>query len=474
MISLSISSRLTIWFSAILLVGLILFGAAMWFDLDRTLRADRSQTLIRRAHRLDQLLRDAEISGVGQRSRKFQEFADATGGGLIEVFKADGALAYPSPSLAATRFPWPAVKIRDHEEFSEVNFAGQPYRVLTLPLASGSQSFVLCLAAPLAGNLQLLHTFSAGLLWTIPVLLTLSALGGYLLSRKALKPVDRITAAVCSMSVSNLSQRLPVPRTGDELQRLAYTCNAMLARLESAVDQIKQFTADASHELRNPLSFIRTIAEVALRNQPVDYESRRAFEQIVEECAKAGHLLGDMLTLARADAGNTNLVFEPIDLVEVVTDVCEKARLSAKARHHMLAVSLGDTDSVPVLGDYSSVRRLLWIILENATKYTPVAGTINVSLRATAQNATVTVEDNGIGISESALPHIFQRFYRADPSRGKVDGFGLGLAIAKWIADEHKAEISVESKEGAGSVFKVVFPVSADCPDPIFSSSASS
>jgi signal transduction histidine kinase len=238
----------------------------------------------------------------------------------------------------------------------------------------------------------------------------------------------------------------------------------MLARLESALNEIKQFTADASHELRSPLSFIRTAAELALQNLHADSDSRLAFKQIKDESAKAGCLLGDMLTLARADAGNVNLVFEKIDLLEVVSDVCDKTRLVAQKRHQTINVALNDAAIVPVWGDYSNLHRLLWTILDNAIKYTDESGIITVSFCSTPFNATVTIEDNGIGIRKADLPHIFQRFYRADTSRGEVDGFGLGLSIAKWIADAHKATISVESEENAGSIFKIVFPVSDDSP----------
>src|SRR5262249_8707826 len=245
-----------------------------------------------------------------RRLNRYQAFAAATGGGLVEVFETTGARALPSPSSTSQLFPWPPVKALAGEQFSEVEFSGDPYRVLARPFFLESESLVLLLAAPLEGNRLLLDTFSNGLLWTIPVLLGVSALGGYALSRKALKPVDAITEATRSISVSNLAERLPVPNTGDELQRLSETCNAMLARLESAVNEIKRFTADASHELRSPLSFIRTVAELSLRNKQADTGSRKAFEEIVDECSKAKRLLEDMLTLARADAGTLGMSFE--------------------------------------------------------------------------------------------------------------------------------------------------------------------
>ncbi len=444
----------------------MLFGAAMWLDLENTVTTGRSLTLEKRVDRLGELLHEIERDSPEDRPTRFREFANATGGGLMEVFRADGTRAFPSPSSAARAFPWPGVAALEGDRFSEVAFSGQRYRVLLRPFSLGSRSLVLCVAGTLEGNRVVLSTFSAGLLWTIPALLVLSALGGYILSRRALKPVDHITAATRLISVSNLSRRLPVPETRDELQRLSETCNEMLARLESAVNEITRFTADASHELRSPLAFMRTVAELALRNRRADATSRRAFEEIVEECGKASRLLEDMLTLARADAGNAHPAFEPVDLAEVVMAVCDKARLLPDAHRHTLTVSLNGSRHAPVWGDYSSLHRLLWILVENAAKYTPAPGSIHVNLAASGEKVAVTVEDNGMGIAATDLPHIFERFYRADPSRSQVEGSGLGLAIAKWIADVHHARLSVESSESRGSVFQLVFPASVISPCP--------
>jgi heavy metal sensor kinase len=455
----SISLRLTVWFSTVFFAGLALFGAVMWLDLKDTLTSGRSRTLERRAERLGDLLRDTQTDSPEQRARKFQAFAEATGGGMIEVFLADGTRALPSPTAVAQAFPWPRVTPLDGDRFSEVTFMGQPYRLLAHPFSCASEALVLCAAAPLEGNRTVLRAFTAGLLWAIPALLAIAALGGYLLSRRALKPVDRITAATRTLSVSNLSERLPVPQTRDELQRLSETYNAMLGRLESAVNEIKRFTGDASHELRNPVSFVRTAAELALRNRQIDAGSRRAFEEIVAECGKASRLLKDMLTLARADAGNSQLAFEPVDLVEVVKTACQKARSLTEERGHTLTVHFEDGRHATVWGDYSSLNRLLWILLDNAAKYTPARGNIRVTLAVAAEHVTIAVEDNGIGISAADLPHIFGRFYRADPSRSQVEGSGLGLSIAKWIANVHQASLSVESNANAGSVFTVAFPL---------------
>jgi heavy metal sensor kinase len=457
----SISLRLTLWFSSVFIVGLALFGAIMWFDLKETLTSGRSRTLERRVERLGDLLRDTVADAPADRRRKFQSFAEATGGGLIEVFARDGSRAFPSPTSAAQAFPWRLPAAADRDRFSEATVQGQSYRILVHPYTAGGESLILCVAAPLEGNRLVLGAFSSGLFWAIPVLLVVSALGGYALSRKALNPVDQITAATRSISVSNLSERLPVPETGDELQRLSETCNEMLARLESAVGEIKRFTADASHELRNPVSFVRTTAELALRNREIDSESRRAFEEIVAECGKANRLLGDMLTLARADADTAQLAFEPVDLAEVAKAVHQKARLFAAERGQVLTVFWEEGCRAIVRGDYAALNRLLLILLDNAARYTPARGRIQVTVSAAEKKVMLTVEDDGIGISEADLPHIFERFYRADPSRSGAEGTGLGLSIAKWIVTVHGGTIAVTSKQSAGSVFTIVLPALA-------------
>jgi len=457
----SISLRLTIWYSGVTFAALTLFGCGMWFILKSTLTAGRSHTLERRADRLSDLLSNTDGLSVEQRAHKFQAFADATGGGLIEVFGKNGERGLPSPSADSKDFPWPRVASIERDRFTEVAFQGQRYRVLARPFSCDLGRVVLCMAAPLENNRQVLRAFAAGLLWTIPALLAISALGGYSLSRRALRPVDQITAATRSISVSNLSARLPLPESRDELQRLSETCNEMLARLESAVNEIKRFTADASHELRNPVSFVRTTAELALRNREADPASRRAFEEIVAECGKANRLLQDMLTLARADTGHARLAFEPVDLVEVLRAFSQKGKLLAEERRHSFTIDCDTGRHATVLGDYASLQRLLWTLVDNAVKYTPPAGSIRLKLAVDGNQAVVTVEDNGIGISAADLPNIFGRFYRADKSRSQVEGAGLGLSIAQWISGVHGAAISVESTEEHGSVFRIVFPLLA-------------
>ncbi|SFS18262.1 Signal transduction histidine kinase [Granulicella pectinivorans] len=452
----SISLRLTLWFGAIFFCGWVIFGTVMWFHLKSTLTAERHQTLSRRADRLQDLLRRDQRNTDADPVQDFRDFAHATGNGLAEIVRTDNTPVYPSPSSAASSFPWPAISNGQPETFLHVHLGDQSYSVLIRPIiAEGTQAYI-GLAAPDAGNLLLLHDFWRGLLAWIPALLLVSSAGGYWMSRRALRPVDRITATARSISIGNLSERLPVNHSGDELERLTETCNEMLARLESSVRTIKQFTADASHELRGPLSFARTVAEVALRNPRIDESSRQSFQDIVDEAAKAAVVLEQMLTLARSDAEPFDKSLVPLELASLVEGTCSMARRIAAEKGHTIHLS---TTPVWVQGDATSLRRMLWIVLDNALKYNDGKAAIDVAITTDDAQAIIRIQDSGMGISPEDLPYVFDRFYRADPSRSQIEGSGLGLSIARWIADAHHAEISIRSAHRQGTTVTITLPV---------------
>ncbi len=459
----SISWKLTLWFSLVHMAGFVLFGVFMWFNLRHTLLQGRERTLERRLDRLLDLLDANSQSTSGQRVEHFASFANATGGALMVVLRSDGRYALPPPSAAAA-FPWPPFQIPARDQFHLVSLSGQPYLAISRSVRqrwnSSSDTLILRAAAPLESNFALLNSFRDNLLWAVPALLAISACGGYLLSRRALQPVDAITAATRSISLQSLSDRLPVPRTNDELQRLSETCNSMLDRLEAAVTEINRFTADASHELRTPISLIHTRAELALRNPHLDSESSLAFVEILKEARRTTRLLGEMLLLARSEDGNSRLLFEPVSLIEVIEVASRKALPLARERGLNLEVLPPRQEPAPISGDYELLQRLVLILLDNSMKFTPKGGDIRISLQTSGPNQTITVADNGSGIAARDLPHIFGRFYRGDDSRARTDGSGLGLAIAKWIATTHGASISVKSEERQGTEFSVVFSTS--------------
>jgi heavy metal sensor kinase len=429
----------------------------MWLDLAWQLGSGRDRTLSRRAARCFELLSAMQNDAPEHRAAKFEEFTDSTPeGNLIYVYDERGTLAHPA-ALNPSDFPWNAMNRDPGDRFANVAYHRRSYRVLTRNIMLGPRQITIRVAGQLEDNRQLLARFQLGLESATPALLIVSALCGYFLSRRALAPVDRLTAAVRSITIGNLSGRLPIRSTGDELQRLAETCNDMLARLENAVSRINRFTADASHELRSPLAFIRTVTEYALRHHRLDEETSQVFEDILAESQEAGRLLEDMLMLARADAGRLEVALEPLDLSEVLGEVCEKARALADAKHQTLHQPPSAERPILIPGDRSSLRRLFWTLLDNAVKYTPEGGDIDVEVRLQGPRVYVRVKDSGIGIPRDKLPRIFERFFRVDASRGQAEGTGLGLAIAKWIADAHQASISAQSGEGEGTVFEVVF-----------------
>lgn len=453
----SISFRLTVWFTAVFLCGFVILGIAMWVGWSYTLSSGRDRTLNRRAARALEVLANFANQPASARLARYDEFVDATPeGNLVRIFDSSGRMLYPKNSLAPLDFPWPKLNRTPADVYGNLMYRGREYRVLQHPASLAPESLVVVVAGQLEDNRQMLARFTTGLVETIPLLLAGTALAGYFMSRRVLKPVGRLTAAVRSLTIGNLAERLPIGHTGDELQRLAETCNDMLARLETAVVQIKRFTADASHELRSPLSYIFMVSECALRQPDLPPQCREWFEEILAESQDATHLLEDMLVLARADAGHVDLPFEATDLVPLVEDALERARVPAEAKGHHLRLQCVD-GPFEIRGDHASLRRLIWTLLDNAIKYTPEGGRVDVVLERTGTQVRLRVRDTGVGIPRHLLPRVFERFFRADPARSQT-GTGLGLAIAKWIADVHQAELAVESEPGTGSAFTVAFP----------------
>jgi heavy metal sensor kinase len=441
----SIRLRLTLWFSGVLLAGLAVFAVATFLALNHRLIEGVDSDLRGRIAGLQTTL---DIEGDLSREQmmiEVTEFAsEIPEGKLIQLRDASGAamlLASKGFSLSAPGF---ATELRD----------GHTYRVLGAQLASHGKSYTATVASDMARVNGILHDFRVFLLLAIPVVMLVAAGGGFWISRRALAPVDEITQVARSISVRSLSQRLRVPQTGDELQRMSETWNDVLERLEEAVKRIHQFTADASHELRTPVALIRATAELALRRERTAHEYQQWLRQIEDEATRMTELTEALLALARADA-NGMLELEPIDVTAVATAAITEVQASAAEKQIGLQTRFA---SQPLMahGNEAGLRRLLLILLDNAIKYTPSGGDVTLSMEAVATGIRVQVADTGEGIPEAALPHIFERFYRADTVRARGSGTGLGLSIARTISRAHSTEISVESEPGKGSRFSFV------------------
>ncbi len=453
----SISLRLTLWFSTAFIFGYFVFGIVMYGELSYSLAAGRDKTLLRRADRAISLLKSCGI-GSAKCAQGFDAFASGTPeGNLVHVLDEHGKQVYPVTSDARDTFPWPANIASQDRTYAKVQYDGSPFRVLSEPTIIGDAKYHVVIGGQLRDNRVLVNQFTVGLLWAAPILLIFSAAIGYFLSTRALKPVAKLISSFRSISIGNLSRRLPSIQSGDELEALTETCNDMLSRLELAVGQITRFTADASHELRSPITYIYTQSEYALKNLPLDEESTECFSEILRECEEATDLLTDMLMLARCDSGHSGMVFTRTDLKGVLSDVYRKAIPLAEGKRHRITFETSRNEPAWIMGDAPSLRRLFWIMLDNAIKYTPAGGQINVRLQMNGNEAKVDIQDNGIGIPQESLSSIFDRFYRVDKARNSSEGSGLGLSIAKWISDMHRGDLSVKSFENIGSTFQVSF-----------------
>jgi heavy metal sensor kinase len=341
--------------------------------------------------------------------------------------------------------------------YANVHWHGHKYRVFHRQITAQDGRYSLEIGIPLDTIQHVLSLLQTIFIALIPAVVLVACVGSIWLSRRALKPVDAMTSAARAISIDNLSSRLLVPQTGDELQRVAEAWNTMLARLEAAINKISHFAADASHELRTPLAIIHTSAELALRRVRSPEQYRESLEEIVAETERMTQLVEDLLFLARSDASSAEMPVEPLDLSEVVQEVCSELQAMAEFR----AVSmrrLFPNAPVPVKGNKPALRRLFLVLLDNAIKYSEAGGEVSVIVASGPDTREVVINDFGVGIGPQDLPHIFERFYRSDNARTHANGgHGLGLALAESIARRHGAKISVQTSLGKGSEFRVLF-----------------
>ncbi len=412
------------------------------------------KSLVERARGVETVIgNELDPAHPQQLQEELTEYAQATPEGNLIVLQDSRGQQILSSNVVA--FPRTATA---QPVFETQKITGALYRTYVITAVVKGERFRILVGMPLRGTLVMLRHLRIVLLWSAPVVLLIASLGGFWMSRRALAPVDEMTRTARSIGIQNLSRRLTVPATGDELQRLSETWNDMLARLEAAVKRLSQFTADASHELRTPIALIRTTAELTLRRERSVETYREALRQIVSESERTTRLVEDLLLLARADAGLPALPLERLELTPLVREVCEQGQILAEARHLKISADVPQ-EPVFVTANDPALRWLLLLLVDNAVKYTPAGGRITVSVDHNSGVASVAVRDTGIGIPDSALPHVFERFYRADDSRNRdAGGAGLGLSIAKWIAERHHASLEAESVVGEGSIFRIRFP----------------
>ena len=456
---LPIRLRLAAWYCAVLTATFLAFSVLAFTDMRDSINGG-----------LDDELRD-RLAGFQKLLRKEAPYnstrdiavvlAEHTGGNdLFRVTDPAGAWVYRSPAVEGLEAQLPPIgTIAQPASIATITAHGLPLRILTTTLAVPGGTYRVQVGESIGPYESTTTRFAHVMVTSMPLLLIIAVTGGFWLSRRALLPVDRLTREARQITARSLGQRLEVTQTRDEIQRLAETLNAMLERLDHSFRRIEQFTADASHELKTPLAVMRTMAEVPLRIPSSETEYREALTGIVAELGRTSKLVDDLLYVARGDSGTSAMTAMRTDFASVVRSAAAQGKSMAQARRLSFHEEVGDAP-IWVDGDPDALRRLVLIVLDNATKYTPSPGAVTLKAFRQDDLARVEVIDTGIGIDATDLPHVFDRFYRADKARSRDSyGTGLGLAIARWIVVAHGGTIEVASVRGRGSVFSIRLPL---------------
>ena len=461
----SIRFRLTVWYAG-LLAGLLLFFAALtWLGLARYLNRSLTEALARQARQIgESFLFDVQTSGEGYVVAEINEhLAPEKNDHFVRVTRVDGSALYVSGRPLNGRFdpeqvpvvPPPSWRAAAREEHLP---GGGELLIYDLPFTARDGSrFLVEMGAPYDSIENVLRGLLLALALGLPLTVAVAVSGGYLLTRRALRPVDEITRSAERITSRNLSQRLPSADTGDELERLSAGLNRMIARLEESFQYIRRFTADASHELRTPLTVLRGELEAIAQNPRLDGEVRDTVGSSLEETERLSRIVESLLAISRLDVGEARVERVRFDLAELAAATAEQMRLLAVDKKVELGVEVNGV--VLIEGDPARIKQVIVNLVDNAIKYTPEGGAVRVNVRAENGHAILQVEDNGAGIPDEALPHVFERFYRVDKARSRrMGGAGLGLAIVQSIVTAHGGQVAVESEEGRGSRFRVSLP----------------
>ena len=481
----SVRLRLTLWYAGVLALSLIAFAFVIYYAAgnifherqDESLRST-AQTVVSayveefgEAHSLAKAgeVVLAEITfpnryvqltdNTGKSIASSANLANASSANLASASSANLASA-PSANLAGSAIAIPASTLTDARArgFSYATVNG--LRIAVVPLSTDQAFGYAAVAEPLSviedGLTELRRDLFAG----VPLVLLLASGGGYFLARKSLAPIASMNSQTQRISAENLSARLDVTNTRDELGHLATTINDLLARLESSFKEQQRFIADASHELRTPLAVLRGETEVALGKTRTVAEYQHSLSLIQEEAESLSRIVEDLFILARQPISTRAALHnERVSLNDAVRDCARAAQVLAIRKGVRLNLE-NDSPSIAFNGDEELIKRMLLNLLDNAVKYTPPGGEISLALARQNGNAEIVVRDTGMGIAEADQSRVFDRFFRVDKARARaMGGAGLGLSIAQWIVEAHGGEINVASTPGHGSTFTIVLPV---------------
>ncbi len=465
----SLRFRIAAWYSALLAGALLIFGVSVYLGLERYLYWDLQRTLGAECRSVGtQLLPQYSVQGKGWLAIEIVEaYAPELNGTFFRVTQEGVGVIYVSgpPKNGAfdpSKVPLPAG--REKSDSRKVRLGGRHggrQRLLISAMeftVPGGKKFVVESGVPYRQIEIVLHGLLVTFAIYMPFIVSLAVGSGYWLMRRSLQPVDEITKRAEGITSTNLSERLPVIRTGDELERLSVSLNRMIERLDQAFQHINRFSADASHELRTPLTILQLELEGIAQSPGLSPALTDQIGSALEETDRMSHIVENLLAISRLDAGEVKMAKTPLDLGTLASSTADQMKLLAEEKSIMLSSNVAA--NIVIEGDRSRLQQVLVNLIANAIQYTEEGGEVEVTVRSEGPTAILEVSDNGAGIPAHALPHLFERFYRADKARSRNSGgAGLGLAIAKAICTAHGAEIKVSSEEGRGSHFRVELPL---------------
>jgi len=462
----SVRGRLTLYYVSVLAAALVIVGLLIYVLLARALyvRVDENlQAVVRIA--MTSLSNDLAEGQDYQDAARSTAAEQASSEQMLAIYDIDGRLLAESGRDGDLEIALPAANaIPDGEELLQTVLetdGDDRHRLAFRRVSLSASQYIVVAGADLEPMDEELEFLRRILAYVVPLALAIAGAGGWFLARQSLSPVVAMADRARRIGVENLSERLPVANPRDELGHLAETFNELLSRLETSLIQQRRFMADASHELRTPVTTTRTAASVTLQQAHRDeHEYREALQIVEQQAVRLSRVVDDMFTLARADAGNYPMRVTPMYLDEVIDDIVRAARVVASTRN--VTIETTTVPSAAFTGDEDLVHRLIVNLIDNAVRHAPAGSTVRVELDETANGYAIAVNDQGPGIPPDLRQSTFERFYRGDPARRSDahDGAGLGLALARWIANAHGGDVTLARSSASGSTFVVSLPSS--------------
>jgi heavy metal sensor kinase len=460
----SLRLRIVAWYAGVLALCLLTFGVSVYLGLARYLDSSLRGSLRSEAQSIGQkLLVDVNRKGEPFITGEINEMAPEISGRFIRITRQNGTVLYQSPSPLNRNFvpgQIPVLRAWGAHPFSlEDEKAGTPSVLIeAVPfVAPEGNTFLIEVGASSHDIHGVLHGLLLTLVLGMPLIVAAAILGGILVMKRALRPLDEITRTAETITSRNFGERLPVVRTGDEIERLTTSLNRMMVRLEDSFQHISRFSADVSHELRTPLTILRGELESLAQLEHLSPATLEVVGSALEEIGRLTQIVNQLLEISRLEAGEATKEIGLVNLGNLATSTAEQMRLLAEEKSIRLDYLV--SSDVHVVGNESLLRQVVVNLFDNAIKYTSQNGQVELRVETQGQKAVLEVRDNGIGIPPDALPHICERFYRADKARTRHSGgAGLGLSIVKSICAAQGGELSIFSSEGEGTRVRIEMP----------------